>query len=136
MHEPFKKAIRDDPALTHAAVAHDPFHIIKRRSSGTPTTDGGARSIPTGSWDVDALILSGDGVENSERCGAGFTLYLDGEGTPPRAILSGEGVREELALERDGNRFVATTGGYRLPDVSHCEGSNEGYLPAYLLATL
>jgi transposase len=30
MHEPFKKAIRDDPALAHAAVVHDPFHIIKR----------------------------------------------------------------------------------------------------------
>lgn len=30
MHEPFKKAIRDDPALAHAALVHDPFHIIKR----------------------------------------------------------------------------------------------------------
>jgi transposase len=29
-HEPFKKAIRDDPALAHAALVHDPFHIIKR----------------------------------------------------------------------------------------------------------
>jgi len=30
MHEPFKKAIRDDPALAHAAIVHDPFHVIKR----------------------------------------------------------------------------------------------------------
>lgn len=30
MHDPFKKAIREDPALTHAALVHDPFHIIKR----------------------------------------------------------------------------------------------------------
>jgi transposase len=30
MHEPFKKAIRDDPALAHVAHVHDPFHIIKR----------------------------------------------------------------------------------------------------------
>src|SRR5690606_28364842 len=30
MHEPFKKAIRDDPALAHTALVHDPFHVIKR----------------------------------------------------------------------------------------------------------
>ena len=30
MHEPFKKAIRDDPGLAHAAIVHDPFHVIKR----------------------------------------------------------------------------------------------------------
>lgn len=30
MHEPFKKAIREDPALAHAAHVHDPFHVIKR----------------------------------------------------------------------------------------------------------
>lgn len=30
MHEPFKKAIRDDSALAHAAIVHDPFHVIKR----------------------------------------------------------------------------------------------------------
>ncbi len=30
MHEPFRKAIREDPALAHAAHVHDPFHIIKR----------------------------------------------------------------------------------------------------------
>ena len=30
MHEPFKKAIRDDPGLAHVAIVHDPFHIIKR----------------------------------------------------------------------------------------------------------
>lgn len=30
MHEPFKKAIREDSALAHVAIVHDPFHIIKR----------------------------------------------------------------------------------------------------------
>lgn len=30
MHEPFKKAIRDEPSLAHAAIVHDPFHVIKR----------------------------------------------------------------------------------------------------------
>ena len=30
MHEPFKKAIRDDSSLDHAAIVHDPFHVIKR----------------------------------------------------------------------------------------------------------
>jgi transposase len=30
MHEPFKKAIRADAALAHAALVHDPFHVIKR----------------------------------------------------------------------------------------------------------
>lgn len=30
MHEPFKKAIRDDSALAHVAIVHDPFHVIKR----------------------------------------------------------------------------------------------------------
>ena len=30
MHEPFKKAVRDDPGLAHAAVVHDQFHITKR----------------------------------------------------------------------------------------------------------
>jgi transposase len=30
MHEPFKKAIRDDSSLAHAAIVHDPFHVIKR----------------------------------------------------------------------------------------------------------
>lgn len=30
MHEPFKKAVRDDPTLAHAAISHDPFHVIKR----------------------------------------------------------------------------------------------------------
>jgi transposase len=30
MHAPFQKAIRDDPALKHAAIVHDPFHIMKR----------------------------------------------------------------------------------------------------------
>jgi transposase len=30
MYEPFKKAIRGDPALAHAALVHDPFHVMKR----------------------------------------------------------------------------------------------------------
>lgn len=30
MHEPFKKAIREDPALGHVALVHDPFHVMKR----------------------------------------------------------------------------------------------------------
>ena len=30
MHDPFKKAIREDEALAHVAYAHDPFHIMKR----------------------------------------------------------------------------------------------------------
>jgi len=30
MHEPFKKAVREDAALAHVVYAHDPFHIIKR----------------------------------------------------------------------------------------------------------
>lgn len=30
MHEPFKKAIRQDPALAEVAHVHDPFHIMKR----------------------------------------------------------------------------------------------------------
>jgi transposase len=30
MHEPFKKAIREDQALAHTAIVHDPFHVIKR----------------------------------------------------------------------------------------------------------
>ena len=30
MHEPFKKAVREDTALAHAAIVHDPFHVIKR----------------------------------------------------------------------------------------------------------
>lgn len=30
MHDPFKKAIREDPALAHVAYAHDPFHVMKR----------------------------------------------------------------------------------------------------------
>ena len=30
MHDPFKLAVQADPALVHAAVAHDPFHVIKR----------------------------------------------------------------------------------------------------------
>jgi transposase len=30
MHQPFKNAVRNDPALAHAAITHDPFHVIKR----------------------------------------------------------------------------------------------------------
>jgi transposase len=30
MHDPFKKAIREDEGLAHVAYAHDPFHIMKR----------------------------------------------------------------------------------------------------------
>jgi transposase len=30
MHAPFRLAIRADPALAHAAFAHDPFHLVKR----------------------------------------------------------------------------------------------------------
>jgi len=30
MHRPFLNAVRADPALAHAAVVHDPFHVIKR----------------------------------------------------------------------------------------------------------
>jgi transposase len=30
MHEPFKNAVRADPALAHAAIVHDPFHVMKR----------------------------------------------------------------------------------------------------------
>ena len=30
MHDPFKKAIREDTALAHVAYAHDPFHVMKR----------------------------------------------------------------------------------------------------------
>lgn len=30
MHDPFKKAIREDAALAHVAYAHDPFHVMKR----------------------------------------------------------------------------------------------------------
>ncbi|GAC1600311.1 MAG: hypothetical protein NVS3B20_21640 [Polyangiales bacterium] len=30
MHRPFYNAVRDDPDLAHAAVVHDPFHVLKR----------------------------------------------------------------------------------------------------------
>jgi len=30
MHEAFKNAVRADPALEHVAIAHDPFHVMKR----------------------------------------------------------------------------------------------------------
>lgn len=30
MHEPFIKAIREAPGLEHVALAHDPFHVLKR----------------------------------------------------------------------------------------------------------
>lgn len=30
MHEPFRIGIRADPELNHAAIAHDPFHLMKR----------------------------------------------------------------------------------------------------------
>lgn len=30
MHRPFMNAIRADPGLAHAAIVHDPFHIVKR----------------------------------------------------------------------------------------------------------
>ena len=30
MHEPFANAVRADAALSHVAISHDPFHIIKR----------------------------------------------------------------------------------------------------------
>jgi hypothetical protein len=30
MYEPFRKAIRADPALAQAAHVYDPFHVIKR----------------------------------------------------------------------------------------------------------
>jgi transposase len=33
MHAPFAAAIRNDPALAHVAIVHDPFHIMKRATS-------------------------------------------------------------------------------------------------------
>lgn len=30
MHDPFACAIRNDPALAHVAIVHDPFHVMKR----------------------------------------------------------------------------------------------------------
>jgi len=30
MHRPFANAIRNDPALAHVAIVHDPFHVMKR----------------------------------------------------------------------------------------------------------
>jgi transposase len=30
MHQAYKNAVRNDPALAHAVVVHDPFHVIKR----------------------------------------------------------------------------------------------------------
>jgi len=30
MYEPFAAAIRNDPQLSHAAIVHDPFHVMKR----------------------------------------------------------------------------------------------------------
>jgi transposase len=30
MHDAFKNAVRNDPQLAHAAVVHDPFHVMKR----------------------------------------------------------------------------------------------------------
>ena len=30
MHEPYARAIRNDAALTHAVIVHDPFHVAKR----------------------------------------------------------------------------------------------------------
>ena len=30
MHDPFRNAVRADPQLAHAAIVHDPFHIMKR----------------------------------------------------------------------------------------------------------
>lgn len=30
MHEPFANAVRNDPALAHVAIVHDPFHVMKR----------------------------------------------------------------------------------------------------------
>jgi transposase len=30
MHDPFARAVRGDPQLAHAAIVHDPFHVMKR----------------------------------------------------------------------------------------------------------
>lgn len=30
MHDPFAQAVRADPQLSHAAIVHDPFHVMKR----------------------------------------------------------------------------------------------------------
>ncbi|HEU0052212.1 MAG TPA: ISL3 family transposase [Longimicrobium sp.] len=30
LHAPFRAAIRNDPAMAHAVVVHDPFHVLKR----------------------------------------------------------------------------------------------------------
>ncbi len=30
MHAPFRKAVESDPGLKHVAIAHDPFHVMKR----------------------------------------------------------------------------------------------------------
>lgn len=30
MHRPFELAVRGDPGLAHAVIAHDPFHVMKR----------------------------------------------------------------------------------------------------------
>jgi transposase len=30
MHDPFAQAVRADPELAHAAIVHDPFHVMKR----------------------------------------------------------------------------------------------------------
>ena len=38
MHEPFRAAIRADPALAHAAYAHDAFHVMKRAGKAVSET--------------------------------------------------------------------------------------------------
>ena len=65
MHEPFCAAIAADPQLTHAAIVHDPFHVMKRanelvdelRRATFPRASAELRKVESGArW----LILRAD----------------------------------------------------------------------------
>jgi transposase len=105
MYAPFKKAIREEPDLAHAAYVHDPFHIMKRAGEALSELRrelffrGGAELRGLGRGARWLLLRPWARLAEPERKQL-RALFVASNGKLARAYQTVEALRDALKLRR------------------------------------
>jgi transposase len=68
MHEPFANAVRNDAALAHVAIVHDPFHVMKRAGEAVDEVRRQVSSAPAPSCAPLAAASAGCSCVRGYAC--------------------------------------------------------------------
>ena len=96
MHDPFRAAIQGDPKLSHVAVVHDPFHVMKRANQAVDELRrevffrAGAQRRTIGRGARWLFLKANERLDKAEKEQLAFLLGYNG------ALARGYQLKEEL----------------------------------------